>query len=274
MTLFLSPAFQEIWKNKDPFDEVEQLQGEVFRELEARRTLRFYLNSDSFFVKIHRGIGWFEIIENLLRFRLPVLGARNEYDAIKRLEKLHIDTMKVVSFGEKGLNPAQKKSFIITEDLIQTISLEDFCLPWKNQAPNFDLKTHLISKVAYISRTLHQNGINHRDYYICHFLMHVAGSNIDTHKPDPENLKLSLIDLHRAQLRRQTPQRWLVKDIASLYFSAMDIGLTRRDFYRFMKLYNNCCLRDCLSKHLNFWQRVELQGQKLWQRKQRKGDAI
>lgn len=275
MQLELSKPFAQQWKNKDPFLEAEKLQGEIFRALEARKTLRFTLLDKSYFIKIHRGVGWFEIIENLIRLRLPVLGAANEYLAIKKLQQLNIDTMKIAGYGIKGSNPARQQSFIITEDLINTISLEDYCRDWKKQLPDFELKSLLISKLAYISRTLHQNGINHRDYYICHFLLDMAsGSNPDTNKPDPENLKISLIDLHRAQLRQQTPERWLVKDIASLYFSAMDIGLTRRDFYRFMTLYNNCCLRDCLSKHINFWNRVELQGQKLWQRKQRKGDAI
>jgi len=270
MQLELSKPFAQQWKNKDPFVEAEKLQGEIFRALEARKTLRFSLLGKSYFIKIHRGVGWFEIIENLVRLRLPVLGAANEYLAIKKLEQLNIDTMKIAGYGIKGSNPARQQSFIITEDLVNTISLEDFCRDWKKQTPDFALKYNLISKLVHISRTLHQNGVNHRDYYICHFLLEVSNDS----NPDPENLKISLIDLHRAQLRQQTPERWIAKDIASLYFSAMDIGLTRRDFYRFMKLYNNCSLRDCLTQHANFWNRVESQGHKLWQRKQRKGDAI
>ena len=275
MPLELSSPFAQQWKNKDPFTESEKLQGEVFRALEARKTLRFTFEGKSYFIKIHRGVGWFEIIENLLRLRLPVLGAANEYFAIKKLETLNIDTMNIVAYGIKGSNPARQQSFIITEDLINTISLEDFCAEWKNQRPNFRLKVSLIRKLAHITRILHQNGVNHRDYYICHFLLDIthaddlAGGSFDYNK-----LKISLIDLHRAQLREHTPERWVVKDVASLYFSAMDIGLTQRDFYRFMKLYNAASLRDCLTTHRDFWQKVALQGQKLWHRKQRKGDAI
>lgn len=278
MQLELTQPFIQQWQNKDPFIEAEKLQGEVFRALEARKTLRFTLGESSYFIKIHRGVGWFEIIENLIRLRLPVLGAANEYFAIKKLEKLHIETMKIVAYAKKGINPARQQSFIITEDLINTISLEDFCLDWKNNTPDFSLKLALISQLANVSRTLHQNGVNHRDYYICHFLLDLNSleqfNSLERFKSDHHTLKISLIDLHRAQLRSQTPERWLAKDIASLYFSAMDIGLTQRDFFRFMKLYHGCSLRDCLSKHLIFWNRIESQGQKLWQRKQRKGDAI
>lgn len=276
MYLELSTVFAQQWKNKDPFVEVENLQGEIFRALEARKTLRFSLLGKSYFIKIHRGVGWFEIIENLLRFRLPVLGAANEYYAIKKLEQLNIDTMQIAAYGLKGKNPAKQHSFIITEDLIKTISLEDFCRDWKRlsakrEGPDFKLKFSLIKKLAHISCTLHQNGVNHRDYYICHFLLDISNG---IENLDYQNLKVSLIDLHRAQLRQQTPERWLVKDIASLYFSVMDIGLKQRDLYRFMSIYQGCSLRDCLTKNNDFWKKVELQGQKLWQRKQRKGDAI
>lgn len=272
MKLELSPAFQKYWQGKDPFVEAEQLQGEVFRELEARRTLRFKLDNKSYFIKIHRGVGWYEIIENLLRFRLPVLGARNEYQAIRRLEALNIDTMTIYAYAEKGLNPARRKSFIITGDLINTISLEDYCLNWNQQAPEVRLKRGLIEKLANVSRLMHNNGINHRDYYICHFLLALPVPEKNG-KLDTDALKVSLIDLHRAQLRASTPQRWRIKDIASLYFSAMNIGLTKRDLLRFIKVYQNKPLRECF-KHKEFWQQVSKRADKLMDRKQRKGDLI
>ncbi|MCP3852711.1 MAG: lipopolysaccharide core heptose(I) kinase RfaP [Gammaproteobacteria bacterium] len=272
MQLELSPPFKQQWQNKDPFVEAEKLQGEVFRALEARKTLRFTFLEKSYFIKIHRGVGWFEIFENLVRLRLPVLGASNEYFAIKKLEQLHIDTMKIAGYAIKGANPARQQSFIITEDLVQTVSLEDFCFEWKDNKPSFNLKQALIAKLAQVSRMMHQNGINHRDFYICHFLLDL--NSLCDESSNYQNLKVSLIDLHRAQLRTNTPERWIVKDIASLYFSAMNIGLTQRDFYRFMMLYHNCCLHDCFSQHKALWKKVGVQGQKLWQRKQRKGDTI
>ncbi len=272
MKLELAPVFQRHWKDKDPFVEAEQLQGEVFRELEARRTLRFKLEDKSYFIKIHRGVGWFEILENLLRLRLPVLGARNEYEAIRRLETLNIDTMSICAYAEKGLNPARRKSFIITEDLVNTISLEDFCLDWHKKKPDFRLKKALIEKLALVSRLMHNHGINHRDYYICHFLLALPLPEKDG-QIAVENLKVSLIDLHRAQLRSVTPQRWRIKDIASLYFSAMNIGLTKRDVLRFVRVYQDNALRHCL-KNTEFWQQVSRRADKLMDRKQRKGDLI
>ncbi|MBK5552085.1 lipopolysaccharide core heptose(I) kinase RfaP, partial [Pseudomonas sp. TH03] len=56
MKLMLAEPFKSLWAGRDPFAEVEGLQGEVYRELEARRTLRTEVNGNGFFVKIHRGI--------------------------------------------------------------------------------------------------------------------------------------------------------------------------------------------------------------------------
>ena len=56
-----------------------------------------------------------------------MLSARNEYRAIKTLETLGIDTMKISGFGERGVPPVWLESFIITEELENTVSLEDFC---------------------------------------------------------------------------------------------------------------------------------------------------
>ena len=220
MKKYLAEPFAHLWSNQDVFQCAEQLQGEVFRELEGRRTLRTVINQRGYFVKIHRGIGWREIFKNLASFKLPVLGARNEWNAISRLHEIGVDTMTAVAFAEKGCNPAQQHSFIITEELAPTISLEDYCIDWASTPPKPALKRALIIRVANMLGAMHRGGVNHRDCYICHFLLHT-----DT-EITPNNFKLSVIDLHRAQVRQRTPLRWRNKDLAALYFSALEIGLT------------------------------------------------
>jgi len=212
--LILDEPFRSLWAGQDPFAAVEELRGEVFRELEARRTLRTEVAGRSYFVKIHRGVGWAEIVKNLLCLRLPVLGADNEWRAIRRLERLGVDTMRGVAFGQRGRNPATRHSFIVTEDLAPTVSLEDYCRDWPAHPPPAAMKHALIRRVAGMARRMHQGGVNHRDFYLCHFLLHLDPA------PTPEMLKLSLIDLHRAQIREKTPQRWRDKDLAALYFAA------------------------------------------------------
>jgi len=230
-----------MWAGLDPFAEVEALQGQVLRELEGRRTLRIEIDGRGYFAKIHRGVGWREIFKNLICLRLPVLGAHNEWQAIERFGQLGIDTMRMVAFGERGRDPARRHSFIITEELAPTISLEDYCYGWPRTPPEPKLKRALITRVAEIARTMHENWMNHRDFYLCHFLLHTD--------PPPTSgaLRLSVIDLHRTQIHEQAlAPRWLRKDLAGLYFSALDIGLTRCDLLRFLRVYFNAPLRDTL----------------------------
>ncbi|MDH1621091.1 lipopolysaccharide core heptose(I) kinase RfaP [Pseudomonas chengduensis] len=231
MQLILAEPFKSLWAGKDAFEEVESLQGQVYRELEARRTLRTEVDGKGYFVKIHRGIGWGEILKNLVTARLPVLGAGQEWKAIQRLNDAGVSTMTAVAYGERGSNPAQQHSFIITEELAPTVDLEQLTLNWHHQPPAPVLKWALIRRVAQMTGRMHAAGVNHRDCYICHFLLH-------TDKPfNADDFRLSVIDLHRAQVRDSVPRRWRNKDLAGLYFSALGIGLTQRDLLRFLKTY-------------------------------------
>lgn len=260
--IYLEEPLRSLWAGQDAFAAAETLQGEVLRALEGRRTLRTEIAGRAYYAKIHRGIGWGEIFKNLFSLRLPVLGAGNEWRALRRLTALGVDTMRPVAFGKRGGNPATQHSFIITEELAPTISLEDFCRNWPAVPPAPALKRALIERVATMARRMHKGGVNHRDFYICHFLLHLP--------VDPAAPKLSLIDLHRAQVRRQTPRRWRDKDLAALYFSALEIGLTRRDFLRFLKTYFGRPLRAILRDEAALLDHLESESRRLLARYQRK----
>lgn len=271
VVLELADELQALFPGPDAFDRILALDGRLFRKFAARRTLRVELAGKGYFIKIHLGVGWKEIFKNLIYLRRPVLGARDEWRAIQRLEELGVDTMKIAGFGERGSNPACRQSFLITEELCNTISLEDFCKPWQTDPPPVSLKRSLIEKVANIARQLHENGVNHRDFYICHFLLD------ETSLVEPfaaERLKLFLIDLHRVQIRSKTPRRWIVKDISGLFFSSMDVGLTRRDLFRFMKSYRGGELRSILSHEHSFWASVVGRAFKLYQKTHRRMPRI
>lgn len=247
------------------FDTIMQLQGEVFREMDGRRTLRFQQAGKSYFIKLHFGVGWKEIWKNLRQFKLPITGAKNEWRAIQRLNQLQVDTMHLVGYGSRGFNPAKKQSFVITEDLVNTQSLEDFCKSWSASSPlggdMLQIKRKLIERIAWIAKTLHENGVNHRDFYLVHFLLDITPT-----VPELAQGKItaSLIDLHRVLIRRHTPIRWRTKDIGALYFSSMDIGLTKRDIFRFMHDYSGRSLRETLHKDQKFWLAAQARAVKLY----------
>jgi len=228
-----------------------RLGGELYRDMNGRKTLRFFIDDEGFFIKQHFGIGWKEVFKNLSQLKLPVVGARTEYNAIKFLHSLGIDTMDIVGFSQHGINPATIKSFLITKELDSTVSLEDYCVNWSNEPPAFSEKQLLLRKVAGIVKKMHENGLNHRDLYICHFLMRKSNEVVDNETP------LFVIDLHKAQIRQKVPERWLIKDLSALYYSAMHIGLTRRDFLRFIKQYRGDSRRKVHESEVLFWNKVE-----------------
>lgn len=260
MTLILKEPFRSGWAGKDPFVEVELLQGEMFRALEGRRTLCTDFAGCDYFVKIHRGVGWCEIAKNLLLLKKPVLGAAQEWRAIEALTRAGVSTMTAVAFGERGANPARQHSFIITEALTPTISLEDYCRDWPASPPEPALKYALIRRVAEMVGRMHHAGVNHRDCYLVHFLLHTDPP------PSADALRVSLIDLHRAQIRQRVPLRWRNKDLAGLYFSALNIGLTQRDRLRFLKSYFDRPLRQTLAREAATLRWLEKRADKLLDR--------
>jgi len=257
----LEPTLSQALGNNISFDTFMDLEGEVFRAVVDRRTLRFEVNERGYFIKIHQGVGWKEIFKNLIQLRLPVLGASNEYHAIKHLTELGVETMRLAGYGCRGLNPARLQSFVITDELQETVTLEEFSQDWHKKPPQLQFKRALIKHIAETAKKMHENGINHRDFYICHF-------NLRADSKTTEDLHLYLMDLHRAQIRKRTPVRWIIKDIAGIYFSSMDLGLTRRDYLRFVRSYRGLPLSQVFRDEKRFWKRVESKAKKLYIRHQ------
>lgn len=246
------PEYLKSYFGADVFDNVLKIEGKVFREHKNRKTLLFHINSKGFFLKIHRGTGLKEILKNILSLRLPVISIINEIKAIKIVSRLGIDTLKIVGYGMRGIPPAWVDSFLITEELKDTISLERYCADWKYKKPDFKIKKGIIYKVADIARNLHKNGINHRDFYLCHFLLDLKSIEDRDYK-EP---KIYLIDLHRVQVRKETPERWIIKDLSGLLFSGMDTGLSKYDIFRFVKRYSDKPLKAVFKDDYRFWSKV------------------
>jgi heptose I phosphotransferase len=241
----------------DMFEHVMRLKGKVYRDVPGRCTLRVELAGKSYFAKLHFGVGWREIVKNLLLLRLPVLSALTEWHAIHRLNELNIPTTPAIAYGCRGNSPATLRSFILTEDLGEIVSLEDFCRDWASHPPAPTLKRDVMRAVARIAHTIHDHGLNHRDFYICHFCL-------DGQKLATGNAYLYLIDLHRMQVRASVPTTARMKDMAALYFSALDIGLSRRDCMRFLRQYRGLRLHQLFQAERSFWEKVEQRARKLY----------
>lgn len=252
MSLFEFEVSKELYSYlnlEDPFLSIMNMQGESFRSVKTRNTIKVKLGNQSYFIKQHFGVGWGEIFKNLLSLKKPIVSANTEWKAIQKLDSIGIPTTPLVAYGERGCNPATRQSFVMTQDLGDIISLEDLCSNWPQHPPKTNFKRQLILAVASLAKTLHGNGMNHRDFYICHLCL-------DNQKLNHGDIFLYLIDLHRVGINHQISSKDRMKDLAGLYFSAMHIGLNIRDFYRFLITYTGQSLSELNQHEWAFWQKV------------------
>jgi heptose I phosphotransferase len=87
-----------------------------------------------------------------------------------------------------------------------------------------ETKKRILENLADITRRMHSAGINHKDYYLCHILM-------------DNSERLYVIDLHRVNVRDKVGKRWMVKDLAALLFSSLEVPVTQGQRLAFYKRY-------------------------------------
>ena len=240
----------------DTFAALSGLQGEVYRRSARRCTTRVVIAGKAYFVKTHEGVGWWEIAKNLLAGKRPVLGARNEFDAIRRLRAGGVVVPDVAAFGERGLNPARRRSFAVCDALDGFTSLEDVGHGWLGTAPDVKLKRGLLVAAGRLTAAMHAAGVCHRDYYACHLLADMA-------KLVRREAELAVIDLHRAQVHRRLSARARARDLGALLYSTSAMPLNDRDRLRFLAAYAGTPAGVELRRRGGFWRAVRRRAARL-----------
>ncbi|MBS0266176.1 MAG: hypothetical protein JSS02_29875 [Planctomycetes bacterium] len=212
--------------------------GDEVRRVKSRRTVRIELPAPTahdatavrvFYLKRHEPPRWSEQWRPLLNFGKPILGGRNEWQAILKFQAAGIPTMTPVAFGE-----SQGRSLVLTEDLGTDYTLLDWAQSVANNssrhadfAPTADeaQKRTVIHRVAALARRMHAVGAHHQDFYLNHILW--CG--------DPADFDFRVIDLGRVGFSPRLSQRWIRKDLAQLDYSARTLSCADR--LRFLRLY-------------------------------------
>lgn len=232
----------------DVFEACMRLSGKAFREVPGRKTMRVQINNKNYFIKQHFGVGWGEIFKNLSTFKMPILSAMTEVKAIKKLDEIGIATTPLVAFGQRGCNPATLQSFVITEDLGDILTLEDVGKAWLESAPDNAFRLAVLQALGQLAGKFHAAGLCHRDFYLCHFVVKKT-------EFESGNINLHLIDLHRVLQGQPSHGAAAMKDMAGLYFSMLQIGLTAADFSVIKQHY--------LPQTDAFWAKIETRAQQL-----------
>ena len=143
------------------------------------------------------------------------------------LAKAGIKTPKTVSYGEQWSVFFEKRSFIITEELPNAEPLEQklpTCFEDTSKTENLREKRNFIDRLGQFTKKFHATGYRHRDFYLAHIFYSDDGT-------------FYLIDLQRAFKPRILAERFRVKDISQLYYSAPGSAFSKTDRLRFYKSY-------------------------------------
>lgn len=220
------------------FSALTQAQGAT--EISYNRFKRIYrftladaCGANAFFLKRHqqRSAFWARRLWQGGR-SAPTEGMR-EWENILQFHRRELPTVAPVAVGERILPDGTKESFIVTLGLEGFVPADQY-VSARFVAPldraRLQSKRHLIAAVAQLSRRMHEQGFNHRDFYLCHIFVRDAADG-------PADLRI--IDLQRVNYRAALRRRWLDKDLAALHYSSLGLPLSDRDRLRFFVAYGS-----------------------------------
>jgi len=165
-------------------------------------------------------------IKNWFCHRNRASAAAFDYMPGKELLRYGISTPKTVAYGDQWAGLFEKRSFMVMEE-IEGHSLEEkvpACFYDRKSANSHRLRCEFITKLADFVKAFHDTGFRHRDLYLCHIFC-------------SEGDRFHLIDMHRAFKPRILAERYRLKDLTQLHYSAPGRVISQADRLRFYLRY-------------------------------------
>ena len=160
-------------------------------------------------------------LKNWFSHRRKTSCAFCEYEPTARLNAIGINTPKVIAYGQQWAGLFERRSFIIAEKIPNSESLERKLPDYiKAAAGNLKSKRKFIRELAGFVKKFHQSGFRHRDLYFSHIFYN-------------QNGRFYLIDLARVFKPKFFAERFRIKDIAQICYSAPGISFSKTDRLRF-----------------------------------------
>jgi len=162
-------------------------------------------------------------LKNWLQHRRRISCGLCNCEPAKELSKAGIAVPRTISYGQEWGLLFEKRSFIITEKIPNAVSLERR-LPRYFDRPGSveDIRDarKFIGRAANFIRRFHDTGFRHRDLYFCHIFYN-------------DNDEFYLIDLARVFKPLFLCERFRIKDIAQIHYSAPGCYFSNSDRLRF-----------------------------------------
>jgi heptose I phosphotransferase len=235
-SFFIEPAYEQAFKELGltSIDAVFAFKGGINLSkknlADYRCRLQFEAGSPpkTFFLKRYNSPPLMVQLKNWFAHRRRASCAFFDFHPSGELAEAGINTPKVVSCGQQWSGVFEKRSFIITEQIADARSLEKKlpdCFYAPAAAETSRQRNAFIAALAEFVRTFHDTDYRHQDLYLCHIFY----DNKD---------RFSLIDLARAFKPAMLDERYRVKDLAQLYYSADGRYFSKADRLRFYIAYS------------------------------------
>jgi len=150
-----------------------------------------------------------------------------ECSTASRLTASGVNTPKTICYGDQWGSLFEKRSFIITQQIPEAVSLERRLPDFFTGPPageNLKARRDFIAKLADFIRKFHETNYRHRDLYFAHIFYDDDG-------------RFHLIDLARAFEPVVLSRRFQIKDIAQIHYSAPGQDFSKTDRLRFILRY-------------------------------------
>jgi hypothetical protein len=173
--------------------------------------------------------------KKLLRLlRWPGAGdeALHEWNAILRLRASGFNTPTPIAMGQRRSAGIVTRSFLLTAEIAGGIAAHDYLRKLHSTA-----RRDLVKRLAAVTQRFHGAGFAHKDFYLSHIF-------VVPPEPPACEPELFFIDLQRLARPRLLRERWLVKDLAALGYSAQLAGAKRSDM---MGFYKTCFAKRSLG---------------------------
>jgi len=200
-----------------------------------------------------------EQLKNWLAHKRRISMAGSELKPAIELADKKVNVPEVVAFGQKWKEGVEEKSFIITKEIPDAVSLESN-LPqyfYEREGSSKASKDKFIKELAEDIRNFHNTGLRHRDLYLSH-IFYNQNTNVFT-----------LIDLARCFKPLLFKKRYLLKDIAQLYYSSPYRIVSKSDKLRFYLYYTK--KKKLSSKDKLFISRVKSKAERMAQHDEKRG---
>ncbi len=228
---FLQKKWIELFRQSklETADDFFSVVGEPLSKpgLGNRYRARLSLSQQHFYLKRYEGETLSALLSRWWEDAKRTSPAEREVNVALALSREGIAASAPVAHGRSGNRVTTQKSFVVTA-AVPGDSLENF-FRGKKQIPLSE-KLKILQAVATFARKFHDHGWRHRDFYLCHIFI----SNVDRVPP------LTLIDLARVFRPRWRKERWRIKDLAQLNYSASSEIFSRADRLRFVRHYFGC----------------------------------